>query len=325
MKPGSYIYLDADQWRRKKAAFDALAAQCTLCPRQCGVQRFSGRTGYCQAPNRLIISSIFPHFGEEPPISGARGSGTVFFAHCTLKCVYCQNYQLSHLHEGREYTEEELAARMVWLQEQGCHNINLVTPAHFLPWIVRAIEIACRDGLTAPIVYNCGGYESVAVIEALEGIVDIYLPDMKYGADAEARLYSAASDYTAINRAAIAAMFRQTGPLRLDSEGIAVRGTCIRHLALPHNKSHSDQICRWLSERFDPADLYISLMAQYHPCYRAAQFEELCRPVDAKTYRTIMRRFRTAGFEGFYQNPRHIDDSFLINFAQRKHEPLTGD
>src|SRR5271157_1850067 len=191
----SFLFLSPHEWDERIREADRIATSCGLCPRRCGVNRMKGEKGFCKAPGELVISSIFPHHGEEPPISGKGGSGTVFFTYCTLKCLFCQNFQLSHLAEGVPYTPSELAEKMLGLQNMGCHNINLVTPTHFLPWILKALKEASRNGLTVPIVYNCGGYELASVMSLLAGIVDIYLPDMKYGSTAEAKRYSSAPDY----------------------------------------------------------------------------------------------------------------------------------
>ena len=324
MRPGSYTYLTAAEWDARIRALDRLALACELCPRSCGVERRAGARGFCGAPAELVISSIFAHHGEEPPISGTGGSGTVFFTHCTLKCVFCQNYQISHEQEGRVFAETELAEKMLGLQAQGCHNINLVTPTHYLPGVVRALKRAAGDGLTLPVVYNCGGYERVETIDLLEGIVDIWLPDMKYGADAPAQRYSKAPDYVAVNRAAVRRMFRQVGPLRCDASGIAERGLCIRHLVLPNGQSASTELLAFLKSAFDPEDISISLMAQYRPMFRAAGFPEIREPVAVAEYEAVKRAFIDAGFSGFYQDPDAMDGSFCIDFTCRKEEPLTG-
>ena len=323
-KPASYTYLTGKQWDAAIAELDRIASSCGLCPRRCGVNRLEHETGFCGAPGGLVISSIFPHHGEEPPISGSAGSGTVFFTCCTLKCVFCQNYQLSHLSEGAPSTPSALAEKMLSLQTMGCHNINLVTPTHFLPWLLRALKEAALGGLSIPLVYNCGGYELASVMSLLSGIVDIYLPDMKYGDNARAKRYSGAADYVAVNRAAIREMFRQVGPLRTDGGGIAYRGLCIRHLVLPEDAAGTIAILEFLMSAFDPHDLYISLMAQYRPLHRACDFPEINRPLAFEEYEPLRRKFIKAGFGGFYQEISRIDNSFVIDFKKRKSERLTG-
>lgn len=322
--PGSYIYLSEDQWDEKISIADSIASNCQLCPRTCHVNRLKGEKGFCEAPGELVISSIFPHYGEEPPISGVHGSGTVFFSYCTLKCCYCQNYQISHQYEGQIYSVKELASKMIHLQNQGCHNINLVTATHFLPWILRALKEAANNGLCIPIVYNCGGYELSSTISLLSGIVDIYLPDMKYGLNKPASEYSCAPDYVEVNKNAIREMFRQTGPLRTDQNGIAYRGICIRHLVLPGNHESSEAICNFLKTTFDPQDICLSLMAQYKPLYKASDFKLLDQILSKEIYSEIKNVFFSAGFQGFYQEIEQMDKTFLINFMKRKDIPLTG-
>jgi putative pyruvate formate lyase activating enzyme len=324
MKAASYTYLTDADWETRIAELDRIAASCELCPRRCRVNRLAGERGFCTAPGELVISSIFPHHGEEPPLSGAAGSGTVFFTHCTLKCIFCQNFQISHELEGRAFSAAELARKMLGLQAQGCHNINLVTAAHFLPWVLRALKAAAGSGLTLPVVYNCGGYELTDTIDLLKDVVDIWLPDMKYGRNEPARLYSKAPDYVEINREAVRRMFRQTGPLRCDN-GIAHRGLCIRHLVLPNDQSASREILMFLKKTFDPQDISISLMAQYRPLYGAARHALIGAGIDAEEYENLKRDFIEAGFEGFYQDPQALDTSFCIDFKTRKDQPLTGE
>jgi putative pyruvate formate lyase activating enzyme len=312
------------EWDRRIDELDRLAARCELCPRRCGVNRLAGERGFCGAPGELVISSIFPHHGEEPPLSGTGGSGTVFFTHCTLKCVFCQNYQISHEQEGRPFSVEELAQRLLGLQEKGCHNVNLVTATHFLPWVLRALRMAAELGLAIPVVYNCGGYELEETIDLLKDVVDIWLPDMKYGRNEPARLYSKAPDYVEINQAAVRRMFRQVGPLRCDEAGIAHRGLCIRHLVLPNDQSASRDVLAFLQPTFDPQDIFISLMAQYRPLYGADRHALIGRRVDSREYEIIKQEFIAAGFEGFYQDPARLDTAFVIDFKTRKEDSLIG-
>jgi putative pyruvate formate lyase activating enzyme len=324
MKP-SAAYLPEQEWDRIIASLDKLASPCQLCPRACRVDRLKGETGFCGAPGELIISSIFLHHGEEPPISGTGGSGTVFFSHCTLKCIFCQNFQISQGSEGRPYSVEELAAAMVDLQTQGCHNINLVTATHFLPWVVRAIRVAVQNDLSIPIVYNCSGYEQAHVMALLKGIVDIYLPDMKYGDNAHAKRYSQAADYVDFNKYALREMFRQVGPLKTDENGIAVRGLCIRHLVLPEGGAGSFAIVDYLEKNYDPQDLTISLMAQYRPLYKACEYREINRQITLEEYEPVKEKFISAGFNGFFQELERMDTGFVIDFSKRKRERLTGE
>ncbi|MCU0608736.1 MAG: hypothetical protein MUF22_03080 [Chitinispirillaceae bacterium] len=324
-RQASYTYLSDSDWDERITELDRIAASCRLCPRACGVNRLHGERGFCGAPGEMIISSIFPHHGEEPPISGSKGSGTVFFTYCTLKCAFCQNFQLSHLEEGSSFTPDKLADKIIDLQAQGCHNINLVTATHFLPWVVRALKIAARKGLTIPIVYNCGGYELPDVIALLSGIVDIYLPDMKYGTDEAALRYSGAPDYVVINHAAIREMFKQAGPLVPDNDGVAVRGMCIRHLVLPNGQAGTESVINYLLSKFDPHDITISLMAQYRPLFNAPEFPEINRIITTEEYALLKKKCVDAGFDGFYQDPEIMDTGFVIDFSKRKSGRLTGE
>jgi putative pyruvate formate lyase activating enzyme len=229
------------------------------------------------------VSSASPHHGEEPPLSGTKGSGTIFFANCNLRCVYCQNYPISQLGNGAERTPGELACQMLWLQEQGFHNLNLVTPTHFMPQILKALGIARERGFSLPIVYNTSGYESTEALRLLDRIVDIYLPDMRYSDDAAARKYSVAPYYPEINRAAIKEMHRQVGDLVIDEDGLAKRGIIIRHLVLPGGLSGTEGIMKFLAEDISK-DVYISLMSQYFPAYKANQMKELSRRITPEEY-----------------------------------------
>jgi putative pyruvate formate lyase activating enzyme len=322
--PAAYLLLSKEEWRLKTDAAFLLANPCRLCPRACGVNRLANEPGFCQAPGSLYISSIFPHHGEEPPLSGTGGSGTVFFSFCTLRCVFCQNWQISSQGEGEPYTPERLARGMMNLQTLGCHNINLVTAGHFLPWVLKALHLAVPLGLSIPIVYNCSGYETPEVLEILAGIVDVYLPDMKYANAEPARQYSHAGDYVAVNRAAIKTMFRQVGPLKLDTNEIATRGLIIRHLVLPVQEAGSADIAGYLARTYDPADILISLMAQYRPLYQACEHPRLSRGITTAEYEQAKKVFLEAGFGGYFQDVEKLDTAFVINFKERKTEPLTG-
>jgi putative pyruvate formate lyase activating enzyme len=239
---------------------------------------------------------VSPHHGEEPPLSGTKGSGTIFFTNCNLRCVYCQNYPISQLGNGAERTLGELACQMVWLQEQGCHNLNLVTPTHFMPQILKALGIAKERGFNLPIVYNTSGYESIEALQLLDGIVNIYLPDMRYADDAAALKYSSAPHYPEINRAAIKEMFRQVGNLVLDENGVAQRGLIIRHLVLPVGLSGTDGVMKFLAEEISK-DVYISLMSQYFPAYRAQEFEEIDRRITPEEYDEAYEIMQKYGLE----------------------------
>jgi putative pyruvate formate lyase activating enzyme len=288
--------------KRIEAAYQLLE-NCRVCPRECGVNRLKNdKLGFCRSGLNPMVSSASPHHGEEPPLSGSKGSGTIFFANCNLRCVYCQNYPISQMGHGAELTPAELACRMLWLQEQGCHNLNLVTPTHFMPQLLKALGLAKERGFHLPIVYNTSGYESVETLELLDGIVDIYLPDMRYADDAVALKYSLAPQYPEINRAAVREMFRQVGNLALDEHGIAKRGLIIRHLVLPGGVSGTEKIMKFLAEEISK-DFYISLMSQYFPAYKAHEIKELSRRITAEEYEEacgIMEKYELEN--GWIQN-----------------------
>lgn len=274
----------------------SLLKECRLCPRNCRVNRLEGKKGFCRTGSRPIVSSWGPHFGEERPLVGRHGSGTIFFTHCNLGCLYCQNWTISHLGEGEETTAQRLADIMLMLQAQGCHNINLVTPTHQTPMIVEAIYIARDRGLEIPIVYNCGGYESLETLRLLEGIIEIYMPDIKYMSREFAKKYSLAPDYPEIVRAAIKEMHRQVGDLIIDKRGIAVKGLLVRHLVLPNNISGTEEVVRFIAEEVSK-DTYINIMDQYRPCYRAFEFPELSRRITPEEYNSAIKAAIKAGLK----------------------------
>ncbi|MFC1925577.1 radical SAM protein [Chloroflexota bacterium] len=269
---------------------------CQLCPRRCHVNRLAGKVGECGAGARASVSSYGPHFGEEAPLVGNSGSGTIFFTNCNLKCVFCQNYSISQLGEGREVTREELAGMMLSLQARGCHNINLVSPTHLVPQILEALELAVAGGLAIPLVYNCGGYESVETLKLLDGVVDIYMPDMKYADDRTAREYSGIEYYPATNRAAIKEMHRQVNDLQINEQGIATRGLLVRHLVLPHRLAGTAQVLHFLAEEIS-RNTYLNVMAQYRPCYNASHFPSIDMPITGEEFQEAISLARQHGLE----------------------------
>jgi len=277
-----------------------LLKECRICPRKCGVNRLKGEKGFCKSGLEPVVSSFYPHFGEEPPISGSKGSGTIFFAHCSLKCVFCQNYPISHLGNGNEISVEKLAEEMFNLQKMGCHNINLVTPTHFTPQIVQALSIAIERGLHIPLVYNCGGYEAVKTLRLLEGIVDIYMPDIKYGGKEEGKKYSSASNYFEVAKKAVKEMFKQVGNLQLNKEGIAYKGLLVRHLILPHGLAKTRNVFEFIAKEISPLT-YISLMSQYFPAYRAQEFRELNRRITQEEYEEALEITEELGLKRGWQ------------------------
>jgi putative pyruvate formate lyase activating enzyme len=258
---------------------------CDLCARYCRVDRTMTTEGaVCRTGERAFVHSYGPHHGEEAPLRGWGGSGTIFFSWCNLRCVFCQNWNISHFGTGREATNEELARIMIELQGQGCHNINLVSPSHVVAQILGAIWLAAKEGLRIPIVYNSGGYDSMQALELLEGIVDIYMPDMKFGTDEAAGAYSRTKDYVEVNRAAIREMHRQVGDLEFDERGLAVRGLLVRHLVLPGGLGGTEQVLEFIAREISQAT-YLNLMAQYRPCYRADECPPLDGPLLLKEYK----------------------------------------
>jgi len=286
----------SDLHERIEAAYQLLES-CIICPHQCGVNRLKNeKLGFCRSGLNPVVSSASAHHGEEPPLSGTRGSGTIFFSNCNLRCVYCQNYPISQMGNGMERTPGELACQMLWLQDQGCHNLNLVTPTHFMPQILKALQIARERGFVLPIVYNTSGYESLEALRLLDGIVDIYLTDMRYADDRIAMRYSVAHHYWVVNQAAVREMFRQVDNLILDKKGIAKRGLLVRHLILPAGLSGTQAVMKFLAEEISK-DVYISLMSQYFPAYKAHDIKELSRKVTAEEYDDAYQVMQAYGLE----------------------------
>lgn len=293
------IYLEAKNknklHRLAEEAMEMLRA-CAICPRKCGVNRLKDEKGFCKTGLKAKVYSFMAHHGEEPPISGDHGSGTIFFSCCNMACSYCQNYEFSQLGEGREADPEELAQFMLNLQEMGCHNINFVTPTHVMPQILKALSIAVEKGLKIPLVYNTGGYELASVLKLLEGIIDIYLPDMRYGDKEAAAKYSCAIDYPKYNQEAIKEMQHQVGIAKFNKEGVAEKGLIIRHLVLPQSISGTEKVMRFIAKEIS-TDTYISLMSQYLPYYNARQFPELSQRLSEQEYqeaKKIMEKYGLA-------------------------------
>jgi len=243
-----------------------------------------------------VVSSHGPHFGEEAPLVGLQGSGTIFFTHCNLRCIFCQNYTISQLGQGRVVSKGELARMMLSLQQQGCHNINLVSPTHVVPQILEALQIAAGLGLSIPLVYNCGGYDSVETLKLLDGIIDIYMPDMKYSDERNARRFSGVKDYPRANREAVKEMHRQVGDLELDERGVAKRGLLVRHLVLPNGIAGTEGVVRFIAREISP-NTYLNVMAQYYPCHRAFKIPSLSRPLTKEEFAEAVKLARAYGLE----------------------------
>jgi putative pyruvate formate lyase activating enzyme len=295
MSRPAYIALhDSRELTVRARQLQALLRDCTLCPRCCHANRLQGEIGKCRSTAEVIISSAGPHFGEEPELVGLGGSGTIFFTNCNLWCLFCQNYEISHLKMGLALSTAELAKRMLFLQSRGCHNINLVTPTHFVPQIVEALCLAAEWGLQIPLVYNCGGYESVETLRLLDGIIDIYMPDVKYSNDDYARRYSGVKDYWERVRPAVKEMHRQVGELKVNHWGIAERGLLIRHLVLPNDLAGSEAILRFIAAEISP-DSYVNIMDQYHPAFKAHRLPELARRISLVEYHRVIQLARELG------------------------------
>ena len=256
----------------------------------------------CRTGEHAVVNSFGAHHGEEDPLRGWQGSGTIFFSWCSLRCVFCQNWEISQKGHGREVTAEELAQMMLSLQAQGCHNINFVTPSHVVAQIIAAVNLAAQQGLRLPLVYNTGGYDSPEALALLDGIIDIYMPDMKYGDDKLARQYSKVRDYVEVNFAAVKEMHRQVGDLQLDEHGVAQRGLLVRHLVLPAHISGTDKVLAFLANEVSQ-NTYLNLMDQYYPCYRAADNPPLDRPLHSEEYREALQLASKYGLQRLDHRP----------------------
>ena len=267
----------------------AIFEECRLCPRQCGVNRFKGEKGFCRATAKPVVYSANPHFGEEVSLVGSGGSGTIFFSNCNLRCVFCQNWPISHEGRGKEISNDDLADLMLYIQKIGCHNVNLVTPTHVMPNILKATRIAHQKGLRVPLVYNTSGYESVEILRILDGIVDIYLPDMKFMDPEEAEIYMAgADDYPQMGKNALLEMHRQVGVHQTDENGIALRGVMIRHLVMPNGVAGTEKFVQWVAANL-PKSTYVNIMHQYHVDYKAYDYPRIRRSITVEEYLEAMQ------------------------------------
>jgi len=326
----AYLSLSEEQWDEKLRNAKELASPCILCGRRCLAMRFGEvkyplddstgnsawdshedpatkhtgsfansthpATGVCRTGDKAVVSSFGPHFGEEPPLVGTRGSGTIFFSNCNLRCIFCQNYDIAHLAEGQAVTDEQLGRLMLRVQKMGCHNVNLVSPTHVVPNMLAALRFAARQGLNIPLVYNTGGYDSLETICLLDGVVDIYMPDMKYGEPEPAGEFSMAQDYPEVNFAAVKEMHRQAGDLVMDEDGVAVRGLLVRHLVLPEGAAGTEKVMRCIAETIS-LNTYVNIMVQYRPYYKAVGHSVLGRRVTGREFRTALRIAAKAGLK----------------------------
>jgi putative pyruvate formate lyase activating enzyme len=291
----SYIALyESGRLQDRIEKLTSILKECTLCPRRCKVDRTSGETGTCKAGERAVVSSVFPHFGEEQPLVGRSGSGTIFLTHCNLRCIFCQNYDISHEGRGEEVSTGELSEYMIALKSRGCHNINFVTPTHYVPQIVASLPAAIEMGLDIPIVYNTGGYDSIEVIRLLDGIVDIYMPDYKFTDSGHSKKYMNAPDYPVVIKEVLREMHRQVGDLATDSRGIAYRGLLIRHLVMPNDLAGTKEAVSFIAGELS-RDSYVNIMEQYHPEYLAHKYPELKRRITIEEYMEAVRLAKDAG------------------------------
>ena len=295
----AYAALGAAEWNRRVQAAQELAAACRVCPRRCGVARLAGEVGRCGVGPRPVVASHNLHRGEEPCLSGQRGSGTVFFTGCSLACVFCQNFPISQLRKGNEVGVERLAEMMLELERRGAHNINFVTPSHQVPAILEGLRLAAAAGLRLPIVWNSSAYESLETLALLDGIVDLYLPDLKYADGAAAERLSGAADYVEVARSAIREMHRQVGGLELGADGVAVRGLLVRHLVLPNGLAGTSSTLAFLARELGPA-VAVSIMGQYFPAHRAGETEGVERPLSAAEYEAALAGLEAEGLDQGY-------------------------
>lgn len=324
--PLSYISLfHTGELAEREERLVARLASCDICPRHCGVNRLQGELGFCHSGALPIVSSYCNHHGEEPVLSGSCGSGAIFFGNCNLHCVFCQNYQISHdqTHQkANEVSPDKLAKIMLSLQTQGCHNINLVSPSHFAPQIIQALLLAIPQGLNIPLVYNTNAYDSLTTLRELSGVIDIYLPDLKYASDENAEQYSQAPHYSSIARMAIKEMFSQTGTLQTDDGDIAQRGVIVRHLILPYNIAGTEKSLKWLARELSP-DVAVSLMSQYHPTHHATKYPRLARSITKGEYTAAERALAAAGIENGWVQDMATPENYLPDFTRPGH-PFDG-
>ncbi len=303
-KPAYLGLLESGELKEKVIkAYEHLSI-CDVCAWKCPVDRRAGKLGICRTGERAKISSYGAHMGEEDPLRGWRGSGTIFFTGCNLRCQYCQNYDISQSAGGEQIEPDALAAIMLELQSSGCHNINFVSPSHVVPQIMAAVLIAAEAGLRLPLVYNTGGYDSLEMLALLDGVIDIYMPDMKYTSPKLAKIYSKASNYPSINQNAVREMHRQVGDLQIDARGLAQRGLLVRHLVLPNKLAGSDRVVRFLAEVIS-IDTYLNLMDQYRPAYKASQYPKLNRQITQQEYQEVVQAARQAGLHRLDERKPH--------------------
>jgi putative pyruvate formate lyase activating enzyme len=319
----SYLSLhQSGELARRAEELTRKLENCDICPQKCRVNRLEGQKGFCRAGALPVVSSCCAHNGEEPALSGTRGSGTIFFGNCNMRCAYCQNFQISQDYSAQKLNVIDcstLARRMIYLQDElGCHNINLVSPSHFVPQILQSLLLAVPLGLHLPLVYNSGGYDSVETIKGLDGLVDIYLPDMRYSSNENSHKYSQAPGYVAKNRAAIKEMYRQVGDIKLDENEVAYRGLIVRHLILPNRLAGSRESLRWLAQEVSPS-VTVSIMSQYYPCHHATDITELSRTITFEEYSEVVDLAEKLGLENGWLQEMDAPANYLPDFNKKGH------
>ncbi len=321
-EPGYVSLYNTGELGRRAEALERRLASCDICPRECRVNRLEGEFGFCHSGRQPVVASVCAHHGEEPVLSGSRGSGTVFFGNCNMRCVYCQNYQISQDWKKQRTNEidcRSLAERMLYLQDGlGCHNINLVSPSHFVPQVVRAILEAVPMGLRLPLVYNTSAYDSLASLRELDGIVDVYLPDLRYASDYWAKELSQAEDYVVRARPAIKEMYRQVGNLMVDEDGVARRGIIVRHLILPNRLAGSEGSLAWLADEVSP-QVTVSIMSQYFPAHKAQQMPLLSRIISPAEYEEVVNVLSRLGMENGWVQEMGASEHYVPDFEREGH------
>jgi putative pyruvate formate lyase activating enzyme len=322
MEPGYVALYHSGELKLRAERLEVRLASCDICPRECHVNRLENKRGFCHSGYLPIVSTICAHHGEEPAISVSKGSGMVFFGNCNMRCVYCQNYQISQdrkKQKPKEMDFRKLAENMLYLQDElGCHNINFVSPSHFVPQLVRAVLEAVPLGLHIPLVYNSGGYDSVASLRELDGIISVYLPDLRYASDRWARKFSHARNYVTHARAAIVEMYRQVGELVVNESGVAQRGLIVRHLILPNRIAGSQESLPWLAREVSPA-VTVSIMAQYYPSHKARDERLLSRTVSQAEYDEVLKLLDEVGLENGWVQEMGAAENYLPDFEREGH------
>ncbi len=320
VEPGYIALYRSGGLKRRAEALAARLASCDICPRECGVNRLKGEQDFCHSAYLPIVSAVCAHYGEEPVISGSRGSGTIFLGNCNMRCVYCQNYQISQswaTQQSQEMDFHTLAERMLYLQDElGCHNINFVSPSHFVPQLVRAVLEAVPMGLRLPLVYNTSGYDAIKSLRQLDGIISIYLPDLRYASDKWARKFSQAPDYVAHARAAIKEMYRQVGDVMLDEAGLAQQGLIVRHLILPNGLAGSQDSLTWLAREVAPT-VTVSIMCQYFPAHRASGIPALARTISPSEYAEVIQLVERLGLENGWLQEMGAAENYRPDFKRQ--------